>query len=162
MPGWLSMKNLPWIAAGLAAVAVLIGGVFWWMGKQKWEVTDNAFVQADTVQVSPQVAGYVAEVLVGDNQRVEAGQVLVRLDPSTFEARVEQAQANLLAFGSLHILQDAEADFHAGRCIADVESIGGIGAGLAGRFDETGGAAFRLRNRKHDRPLMSCARKSKS
>lgn len=100
MAGWLSLKNLPWIATGLATIAVLIGGVFWWMGKQRWEVTDNAFVQADTVQVSPQVSGYVAEVLVGDNQRVEAGQVLVRLDPSTFEAKVAEAEANLAALGA--------------------------------------------------------------
>lgn len=100
MAGWLSFKNLPWIAAGLATIAVLVGGVFWWQGKQRWEVTDNAFVQADTVQVSPQVSGYVAEVLVGDNQRVEAGQVLVKLDPSTFEAKAMQAQANLQALGA--------------------------------------------------------------
>jgi membrane fusion protein (multidrug efflux system) len=66
----------------------------WWIDKQTFEKTDNAFVQADTVQISPQVAGYVVEVLVADNQHVEAGQVLARIDPTTFQARLDQALAN--------------------------------------------------------------------
>ena len=85
------------IVAGVVAVAVVIGGLFWWHGKQSFEGTDNAFVQADTVQVSPQVSGYVLEVLVADNQRVEAGQVIARIDPSTIQARYDQAVANAQA-----------------------------------------------------------------
>lgn len=93
-------RLLPLIAGGVVLVALIIGGSIWWIGKQKYETTDNAFVQADTVQVSPQVAGYVAEVLVTDNQRVEPGQVLVKLDASTFEAKLAQAQANLQGLGA--------------------------------------------------------------
>lgn len=89
-------KRLPLIA-GAVVVILLIGGVFWWQGKQRWEATDNAFVQADTVLVSPQIDGYVAEVLVRDNQPVEAGQVLVRLDDADARARLAQAEANLQA-----------------------------------------------------------------
>eukprot|EP01030_Chromulinospumella_sphaerica_P028965 gene28965-29358_t len=85
------------IVAGVAAVAVIVGGGLWWHGKQSFEGTDNAFVQADTVQVSPQVSGYVLEVLVADNQRVEAGQVIARIDPSTIQARYDQAVANVRA-----------------------------------------------------------------
>jgi len=82
------------VAAGATALAILVGGAVWWQDKQSFEGTDNAFVQADTVQVSPQVSGYVLEVLVADNQRVEAGQVIARIDPSTIQSRLDQAIAN--------------------------------------------------------------------
>lgn len=85
------------IVSAVVLVAVVISGALWWTNKQHYESTDNAFVQADTVVVSPQVPGYIAQVLVSDNQRVEAGQVLARIDPSTFEAKLAQAQANAAA-----------------------------------------------------------------
>jgi len=90
-------KLVPMIAAAVAVIGVLIGAAVWCTNKQHFETTDNAFVQADTVLVSPQVAGYVAEVLVADNQRVEAGQVLARIDPSSFESRLAEAQADASA-----------------------------------------------------------------
>jgi membrane fusion protein (multidrug efflux system) len=90
-------KRLPLIAGGVVVVALLVGGFFWWQGKQRWEATDNAFVQADTVSVSPQINGYVTEVLVADNQRVEPGQILVRLDDSDAKAQLAEAEANLAA-----------------------------------------------------------------
>ncbi len=84
-------------AAGVAGVAVLALGVAWWMGKQRYEATDNAFVQADNVSVAPLVEGYVAEVLVDDNESVTAGQVLARIDPATISARLAAAEANAAA-----------------------------------------------------------------
>lgn len=90
-------KRLPLIVAGIAAIGLVVGGVVWWQGKQRWEATENAFVQADTTEVSPQVDGYVVEVLVRDNQRVEAGQVLIRLDDADARAALAQAEANLAA-----------------------------------------------------------------
>ena len=90
-------KRLPLIAAAAVGVALVIGGVVWWQDKQRWEATENAFVQADTTLISPQVDGYVVEVLVRDNQRVQPGQVLVRLDDADARARLAQAEANLQA-----------------------------------------------------------------
>ena len=97
MPVVSRQKLVPLIVAGVVAVGVIVGGAVWWHGKQSFEGTDNAFVQADTVQVSPQVSGYVLEVLVADNQRVEAGQVIARIDPATIQARYDQALANVRA-----------------------------------------------------------------
>lgn len=81
--------------AGVVAIAVVGGGAFWWTQKQQFETTDNAYVQAETVSVSPQIEGYVAEVLVGDNQHVVPGEVLVKLDTADSKARLDQALAHL-------------------------------------------------------------------
>lgn len=90
-------KRLPLFVGGLVGLLLIVGGTVWWLNGQRWEKTDNAFVQADTTLISPQLSGRVTEVLVGDNQRVEAGQVLVRLDDSEQQAQLAQAQANLQA-----------------------------------------------------------------
>jgi len=90
-------KRLPLFVGGLVGLLLIVGGTVWWLNGQRWEKTDNAFVQADTTLISPQLSGRVTEVLVGDNQRVEAGQVLVRLDDAEQQAQLAQAQANLQA-----------------------------------------------------------------
>lgn len=90
-------KRLPLIVAGVVGVVLIIGGFFWWQGQQRWEQTENAFVEADTVLVSSQIDGRIVEVLVADNQRVQAGDVLVRLDDSDARAGLAQAEAQLAA-----------------------------------------------------------------
>jgi membrane fusion protein (multidrug efflux system) len=74
---------------------VLAGGaVLWWQGQGKIS-TDNAYVRADKVSITSDVSGRVARVLVGENQPVAAGQLLVTLEPTPFRIAVMQAQANL-------------------------------------------------------------------
>ena len=98
-------RIVPIVAGAVAAVGVAIGGAVWWTEKQKYETTDNAFIQADKVTIAPLVEGYVAEVLVDDNQSVRPGQVLVRIDPATLKARLAQAEANAqsLEIGRAHV-----------------------------------------------------------
>lgn len=97
MPSVQRSKLVPIIVGSVVGLIIAVGGTMWWLNKQHYETTDNAFVQADTVQVSPQVSGYVVEVLVSDNEHVEAGQVVARIDPTTFQARLDQAVANAAA-----------------------------------------------------------------
>jgi len=97
MAGLRKGRLVPIVAGGVAATAVAVGGAFWWIDKQKYETTDNAFVAADKVTVASLVDGYVAEVLVDDNQTVRPGQVLVRIDPATLKAKLAQAEANAQA-----------------------------------------------------------------
>jgi membrane fusion protein (multidrug efflux system) len=59
------------------------------------ESTDDAYVKADSTIVSPKVSGYLAEVLVGDNQPVKAGQVLARIDDRDFRTALNQAHADV-------------------------------------------------------------------
>lgn len=109
MPSIPRNKLIPLAVVGVAALAVLIGGLMWWQNKQRYEATDNAFVQADTVLIMPQVSGYVVEVLVRDNEHVEAGQVLARIDPTTFQARLDQAIANARALDAAVAAVDDKA-----------------------------------------------------
>jgi membrane fusion protein (multidrug efflux system) len=62
-----------------------------------YESTDDAFIEAHVTAVAPQVAGRVAKLLVNDNQEVKAGDVLVQIDPSDFQAKLDQERASLAA-----------------------------------------------------------------
>jgi membrane fusion protein (multidrug efflux system) len=84
-----------------AAVAALAGAG--WYGFDYWTVgrylvsTDDAYVKADNTTVAPKVSGYLHEVLVGDNERVRAGQVLARIDERDFNVALDQAKADVAA-----------------------------------------------------------------
>ncbi len=83
----------------LAALAMLAGGAHfgwrWWTVGRFQEVTDDAFLQADKVTVAPKVGGFVAAVLVADNQPVRAGDVLARIDDRDYQVAVLQDEADL-------------------------------------------------------------------
>jgi membrane fusion protein (multidrug efflux system) len=87
------------IALGTLALLVLLAaagwGVYWWTTLRFIESTDNAYVQAPLVQITPLVDGTVVEVLVDDTDRVASGQPLVRLDPTDARLALERSQAAL-------------------------------------------------------------------
>jgi membrane fusion protein (multidrug efflux system) len=71
---------------------------WYWYTTWRWlEWTDDAYTQADNTAIVPRVSGYISELLVTDNQRVKAGEVLVRIDPCDYQAAVDQAQADVAA-----------------------------------------------------------------
>ncbi len=61
------------------------------------ESTDDAYVKADSTIIAPKVSGYIAQVLVGDNEQVKAGQLLARIDDRDFKAALDQASADVAA-----------------------------------------------------------------
>jgi multidrug resistance efflux pump len=69
-------------------------GCHWWTVGRFLETTDDAYLQADKVVVSPRITGYVAEVLVGDNQPVKAGDVIARLDDHEYRIMLKQEEAD--------------------------------------------------------------------
>ncbi|QGY40515.1 HlyD family efflux transporter periplasmic adaptor subunit [Pseudodesulfovibrio cashew] len=71
------------------------------------ESTDDAFVEAQVVSISPRVAGHVANVLVTDNQRVEKGDLLAEVDPRDFEVALKIAEAKCASAAAA--MQEAEA-----------------------------------------------------
>jgi len=86
------------------ALAVLVAGGVWFARYRAHgrflEETNDAQVQADMVTVAPRVAGYVAAVLVAENQDVVAGQPLVRIDPRDARAQAAQAEAQIAVAGA--------------------------------------------------------------
>ena len=97
MAGLPKVGLVPALAGGVVALALIAGGALWWGDKQHYEATDNAFIAADKVSIAPLIDGYVTQVLVDDNQPVQPGQLLVRIDPVSIRARLAQAQANAQA-----------------------------------------------------------------
>ena len=81
--------------AGVAVLALgAIGaGVVWWLDARKYENTDDAFVDAHIVRLSPQVAGRVTQIHVTDNQLVHKGDPLLDIDAADFDAKLVQAEA---------------------------------------------------------------------
>ena len=73
----LTFKQLALLAfACVAAVSGSGYGYYWWTTGRFIESTDDAYVGGNVTPISPHIAGFVAEILVTDNQRVNAGQVL--------------------------------------------------------------------------------------
>src|SRR5262249_54047985 len=83
----------PWIKySGIALLIVLvIAGIVWWLIARQYEDTDDAFIDTHIVHLSPQIAGQVVHVLANDNQAVRKGQLLVEIDPSDANTRLQQA-----------------------------------------------------------------------
>lgn len=89
-------------------------GWHWWTDGRFEEATDDAFLQSDKVVVAPKVGGFVADLAVGDNQPVHAGDVLARIDDKDYqvvlaqdEADLEKSKASLEGVGSALIQQQA-------------------------------------------------------
>src|SRR4249919_1022632 len=83
-----------WVLFALLPLALIVAGYLYVTGGRMMS-TDDAYVQADKVGIATDVSGIVKEVAVTDNQRVEAGQVLYRLDPRQFQIALDNAKANM-------------------------------------------------------------------
>jgi len=101
--------------AGLAASAAAWGGWHWWTTGRFLQSTDDAYIHGEISVISPRVAGYVRTVAVRDNQRVQAGEVLVTLDERDLAAKVATnsatlavQQAALAGYDSRQALQRAQ------------------------------------------------------
>ena len=75
-------------------LALAYGGYEWYLSRHE-EDTDNAYVQGNVVQITPQVGGTVTAIFADDTDFVKAGQALVQLDPADAKVALDQAEANL-------------------------------------------------------------------
>ena len=83
-----------WALFALLPVALIAGG-YWYVTGGRVMSTDNAYVEADKVGISTDVSGMVKEIDVKNNQHVEDGQVLFRLDDLPFRLALERADAQV-------------------------------------------------------------------
>lgn len=82
----------------LATVVVLAGlgwGAYEYLVASHFEETDNAYVQGDVIQITPQIGGTVTGIAANDTDFVKAGQTLVQLDPADAKVALAQAEAAL-------------------------------------------------------------------
>ena len=91
----------PWLRWALFMLLplALIAGAYWYVAGGQVMSTDDAYIEADKVGIATDVPGIVKDIAVTENQRVEADQVLYRLDPRQFQIALDNARANLGEIG---------------------------------------------------------------
>jgi membrane fusion protein (multidrug efflux system) len=97
------------VVAALTIVAI-VAIVIWWVNTSGYETTDDAFIDARTVSISAQVGAAIVDVPVTDNQLVEPGTVLVRLDDRDYKAQVDQSKANIANINAQIVAQQARIE----------------------------------------------------
>jgi membrane fusion protein, multidrug efflux system len=92
------LRKLLLVVASVLALAGAgqFGWDYWTVGRFQVS-TDDAYVKADSTTIAPKVSGYIASVLVGDNEPVKAGEVLAKIDDRDFRVALDQANADLEA-----------------------------------------------------------------
>lgn len=87
-----------WLLATVGAIvliAALVGGLLYWLEVRHYEATDDAFVAARSFSVASKVGGYVTDIPVTDNKRVNAGDLLAKIDERDYRIAVDQATAQV-------------------------------------------------------------------
>ncbi|MCA8253213.1 HlyD family secretion protein [Burkholderia sp. AU31624] len=90
-------RRVPWmrIAVGAVVIVVAAAALDWLFVLRFQESTDDAYVGGDVTVLAPKVNGFVDKILVTDNQRVKAGDILVQLDARDYDAKLAQASAEV-------------------------------------------------------------------
>lgn len=93
----VSRKRRRWrtVLMILGPLLVLAYAGYAYLSGARYVTSDNAYIKADKVAMSAQVAGTIVEVMVAENQRVAKGQKLFRIDPAPYEATLARMQAQL-------------------------------------------------------------------
>ena len=97
-PKHASQSPYRWAVRGVMFTLLpltLVAGAYWYVAGGQVMSTDDAYVEAETSGVSTDVSGIVRGIDVTENQHVEVGQVLYRLDPCQFQITLNNAKANL-------------------------------------------------------------------
>src|SRR5438105_15504709 len=123
------LKN-PRVRLGLilAAAAIVVGGILLWIYFRSYESTDDAQIDGHLNPVSARVSGHVLKLNVADNQYVQAGVVLVEIDPTDYQVAVERAKADYA---------DAVAAAQAARVNVPITSVSTTGQVSSAQADVT-------------------------
>jgi membrane fusion protein, multidrug efflux system len=93
----MNMTSKQTLALCGAVIAVAALGIYGFTGERGQQSTDDAYIAADYSNVAPKVAGFISQVLVEDNQRVKAGQLLALIDDRDFQTALAASEAEVLA-----------------------------------------------------------------
>lgn len=120
-----------WIVAGVILVSSVAGVIAWTSAGH--EGTDDAQIEGRITQISTRVGGPILEVLVTDNQYVDAGTVLARIDPREYQVAVERARAELADAQANALAAGVSVPIAAASTAGDVRSAtGGVAEARAG------------------------------
>jgi membrane fusion protein (multidrug efflux system) len=120
-PAGKSKKPIIRVAA-VTALALVLGaggyyGHYWWSAGRYLVSTDDAYVGAKNATLSPKVSGYIADIVVADNARVAAGDIIARIDDGDYRLAVQTAkdqiavqQAGIDRLGQQVLAQEAAVD----------------------------------------------------
>ena len=119
------LRRHPYVAAAVAiAIALLLAGLLaWWLHARHFESTDDAFIDARTVTVAPQVTGSIVNVPVTDNEVVPAGGVLIEIDQRDFLNNLAQANAQVDQAAAAIANLDAQIDAQQARIDAAKKQV---------------------------------------
>lgn len=79
----------------IVPVVIIFSGIILYLLGGRYVATDNAYVKADMIPLSPQVSGIIQKVFVQENQTVKKNQLLYRIDPAPFKVALAKADAKL-------------------------------------------------------------------
>jgi membrane fusion protein (multidrug efflux system) len=88
-------KKILLIVGGVLIVALAVYALYWFFVARFVESTDDAYVQGNVVQITPQVVATVTKIFADDTDTVKAGQALLSLDSSDADLAVQRAEAQL-------------------------------------------------------------------
>jgi membrane fusion protein (multidrug efflux system) len=90
-----SRKRLRWILLVVIPLIAAVIGTYFYLASGRYISTDNAYVGAQKVLITPDISGKISRVMVAEGQRVNAGDALFEIDPQPFRWSVTQAEARL-------------------------------------------------------------------
>ncbi|MBR1754417.1 HlyD family secretion protein [bacterium] len=77
----------------IAVIITVLAGVFLWHASH-YQSTDDAYIESHMVRVAPRVAGQIVDVYIDDNQKVEEGDLVAKIDDTDYKVKLAQADAN--------------------------------------------------------------------
>jgi membrane fusion protein, multidrug efflux system len=107
---WMRRRRRAVLVVTALIIVAIVAVVTWWINTSGYESTDDAFIDARTVSISSQVNAAIVDVPVTDNQVVDAGAVLVRLDDRDYKAQYDQSTANVANIDAQLVAQEARID----------------------------------------------------
>jgi len=135
---WNKVFEFTWrILVFIVAVAIIIvvtGNWNSWEGRQGWQSTDDAYLQADVTPIAAKVAGYVRELPIQDYERVREGQVLARLVDIDYRAAVDEAEAHILSVAAQNQALQAQRELQ----LANVQAARAVIADTVAAWEQNG------------------------
>ena len=95
--GWLHRHPAVFVLASASLLLLTGAGYLDWDNSLHFETTDDAYIASRQFAIAPEVPGYITAVSVTDNEHVNAGDVIARIDDRTYRAALAQAEAQVAA-----------------------------------------------------------------